>query len=166
MLAAPGCRCHHHRRSLRQQDNASATWKKTFGFHPLLVFFDRRDIGAGQALTGLLRKGNARANTTADRISVLVSRWRRPGQPECPEGFDPLGFGRRHPRVSGTCRTAGRVFPGGGDRRADPRRGSRCSKPPTAGIRRSIPAAPPAKAPGSPNPPNWWICRNGRPEPG
>jgi hypothetical protein len=27
-------------------------------------------------------------------------------------------------------------------------RGSRCSTPPTAGIRRSIPAAPPAKAPG------------------
>jgi Transposase DDE domain group 1 len=53
------------------KENAAATWKKTFGFHPLLVFLDRPDIAGGEALAGLLRKGNAGSNTTADHISVL-----------------------------------------------------------------------------------------------
>jgi hypothetical protein len=53
------------------KENAAATWKKTFGFHPLLVFLDRPDIAAGEALAGLLRSGNAGSNTTADHISVL-----------------------------------------------------------------------------------------------
>ncbi len=53
------------------KENAAATWKKTFGFHPLLVFLDRPDIASGEALAGLLRKGNAGSNTTADHISVL-----------------------------------------------------------------------------------------------
>ena len=53
------------------KENAAATWKKTFGFHPLLVFLDRPDIAAEEALAGLLRKGNAGSNTTDDHISVL-----------------------------------------------------------------------------------------------
>ena len=38
-----------------RKENAAATWKKTFGFHPLLVFLDRAEIAAGEALAGLLR---------------------------------------------------------------------------------------------------------------
>jgi hypothetical protein len=53
------------------KENAAATWKKTFGFHPLLVFLDRPDIAAGEALAGVLRAGNAGSNTTADHITVL-----------------------------------------------------------------------------------------------
>ena len=53
------------------KENAAATWKKTFGHHPLLVFLDRPDIAAGEALAGLLRAGNAGSNTAADHISVL-----------------------------------------------------------------------------------------------
>jgi hypothetical protein len=53
------------------KENAAATWKKTFGHHPLLVFLDRPDIAGGEALAGLLRRGNAGSNTTADHISVL-----------------------------------------------------------------------------------------------
>ena len=53
------------------KENAAATWKKTFGLHPLLVFLDRTDIAAGEALAGLLRAGNAGSNTTADHITVL-----------------------------------------------------------------------------------------------
>jgi Transposase DDE domain group 1 len=53
------------------KENAAATWKKTFGHHPLLVFLDRPDIAGGEALAGLLRAGNAGSNTTADHISVL-----------------------------------------------------------------------------------------------
>lgn len=53
------------------KENAAATWKKTFGYHPLLVFLDRPDIAAGEALAGLLRPGNAGSNTAADHITVL-----------------------------------------------------------------------------------------------
>lgn len=54
------------------KQNAAPTWKKTFGFHPLLVFLDRPDIAGGEALAGLLRKGNAGSNTSADHITVLA----------------------------------------------------------------------------------------------
>ena len=54
-----------------EKENAAATWKRTFGFHPLLCFLDRPDIAAGEALAGLLRPGNAGSNTAADHITVL-----------------------------------------------------------------------------------------------
>ena len=53
------------------KQNAAATWKKTYGHHPLLVFLDRCEIAGGEALAGLLRPGNAGSNTAADHIIVL-----------------------------------------------------------------------------------------------
>src|SRR6188472_4208949 len=53
------------------KENAAATWKHTFGFHSLLMFLDRPEIAAGEALAGLLRAGNAGSNTTADHVTVL-----------------------------------------------------------------------------------------------
>ena len=54
-----------------EKENAAATWKHTYGFHPLLCFLDRPEIAAGEALAGLLRAGNAGSNTAADHIAVL-----------------------------------------------------------------------------------------------
>lgn len=54
-----------------EKENAAATWKRTFGFHPLLCFLDRPEIASGEALAGLLRPGNAGSNTAADHIRVL-----------------------------------------------------------------------------------------------
>ncbi|MFH5824502.1 IS1380 family transposase [Georgenia sp. AZ-5] len=54
-----------------EKENAAATWKRTFGFHPLLAFLDRPEIAGGEALAGLLRKGNAGSNTAADHVAVL-----------------------------------------------------------------------------------------------
>ena len=54
-----------------EKENAAATWKKTFGFHPLLCFLDRPEVAAGEALAGLLRAGNAGSNTAADHVTVL-----------------------------------------------------------------------------------------------
>jgi hypothetical protein len=54
-----------------EKENAAATWKRTFGFHPLLCFLDRPDVAGGEALAGLLRKGNAGSNTAEDHIRVL-----------------------------------------------------------------------------------------------
>jgi hypothetical protein len=50
-----------------EKESATRTWKKTFGFHPLLCFLDN----TGEALSGLLREGRAGSNTTADHITVL-----------------------------------------------------------------------------------------------
>jgi hypothetical protein len=63
-----------------EKENAAATWKKTFGFHPLLCFLDRPDVAGGEALAGLLRNGNAGSNTAADHITVLD--WALAGLPE------------------------------------------------------------------------------------
>jgi hypothetical protein len=50
-----------------EKESAAATWKDSFGYHPLFCFLD----ATGEALAGLLRAGNARSNTTADHITVL-----------------------------------------------------------------------------------------------
>jgi len=54
------------------KEKAGATWKKTFGLHPLLAFLDRPGIAGGEALAGLLRAGNAGSNTAADHVTVLA----------------------------------------------------------------------------------------------
>jgi len=50
-----------------EKEQAAKTWKKTWGYHPLLCFLD----ATGEALSGLLRAGNAGSNTAADHITVL-----------------------------------------------------------------------------------------------
>ncbi|MGW3202559.1 IS1380 family transposase [Streptomyces sp. NPDC001118] len=50
-----------------EKENAAPTYKHGFGYHPLLCFLDN----TGEALAGLLRPGNAAANTAADHIGVL-----------------------------------------------------------------------------------------------
>jgi hypothetical protein len=50
---------------------AAPTWKRTFGFHPLVCFLDRPEIASGEALAGIVRAGNTGSNTAADHIEVL-----------------------------------------------------------------------------------------------
>jgi hypothetical protein len=50
-----------------EKEEAAPTFKKGFGFHPLLVYLD----ATGEALAGKLRPGNAAPNTAADHIEVL-----------------------------------------------------------------------------------------------
>jgi hypothetical protein len=54
-----------------EKEDAAKTWKKTFGFHPLLVFCDHGHGGTGEPVAGLLRPGNAGSNTAADHLTVL-----------------------------------------------------------------------------------------------
>jgi hypothetical protein len=49
------------------KDLAAATWKKGWGFHPILVTCDN----TGELLVVWLRPGDAGSNTAADHISVL-----------------------------------------------------------------------------------------------
>lgn len=52
-----------------EKEGAAPTYKRGFGFHPLLVHLD----GTGEALAGKLRPGNAGSNTTADHVEVLAA---------------------------------------------------------------------------------------------
>jgi len=50
-----------------EKRSAAAMFKHSFGFHPVLAFCDN----SNEALAGMLRPGNAGANTAADLIAVL-----------------------------------------------------------------------------------------------
>ncbi len=49
------------------KQDAAPTWKRGFGFHPLLAYLD----ATGEALAGMLRPGNAGSGNAADHIDVL-----------------------------------------------------------------------------------------------
>ncbi len=71
------------------KEHAAPTFKRGFGFHPLLTFADHGPDGTGEPLSAMLRKGNAGSNTAADHIAVLKAAFaqlpghtpgRRPGK--------------------------------------------------------------------------------------
>ena len=49
------------------KQGAAPTYKRTFGFHPLMAYLD----ATGEALAGLLRPGNAGSGTAQDHVTVL-----------------------------------------------------------------------------------------------
>jgi len=53
------------------KQDATRTWKRTFGFHPLLGFADHGVGGAGEPVAELLRPGRAGSNTVLDHIAVF-----------------------------------------------------------------------------------------------
>lgn len=53
-----------------EKENAAATFKRGFGFHPLCAFVDHGPAGIGEPVAMLLRPGNAGSNTAADHITV------------------------------------------------------------------------------------------------
>ena len=50
-----------------EKELAAPTFKKTFGFHPMLAFCDN----TGEFFAAVLRRGNAGSNTAADHVTVL-----------------------------------------------------------------------------------------------
>lgn len=100
------------------KENSAATWKRTYGFHPLLVFLDRPDIAAGEALAGKLRPGNAGSNTTADHIEVLAEALAalpagyrpRPGDPDGPRVLMRSDSAGATHGFAAACRAAGVGF--------------------------------------------------------
>jgi len=144
-------------------EQAAATWKKTWGHHSLLAFLDRSEIAGGEALAGLLRPGNAGSNTAADHVQVL--QW---ALKSLPAAYPPTPDDRGRPQVLVRCDSAGATHTFADACRAvgvglavgyavdagfaTPRKPSTRA---TAGIRRSNPAAASATAPWSPKPPRW-----------
>ncbi|MER7540222.1 IS1380 family transposase [Streptomyces sp. NPDC097704] len=52
------------------KEAAAATWKKSYGHHPLMAFVDHGAAGTGEPVAALLRPGNAGSNTAADHITA------------------------------------------------------------------------------------------------
>ncbi|MEU7474170.1 IS1380 family transposase [Streptomyces sp. NPDC044984] len=52
------------------KQDAAATWRKTYGHHPLTAFVDHGPGGTGEPVATLLRPGNAGSNTAADHITT------------------------------------------------------------------------------------------------
>jgi hypothetical protein len=50
-----------------EKEKAAPTYKRGFGFHPLLAYLD----ATGEALAGMLRPGNAGSGTAVDHVRVL-----------------------------------------------------------------------------------------------
>ncbi|MFE7313066.1 transposase [Streptomyces sp. NPDC057555] len=53
-----------------EKQDATATWKKTYGHHPLTAFVDHGPGGTGEPVAVLLRLGNTDSNTAADHITT------------------------------------------------------------------------------------------------
>jgi hypothetical protein len=53
------------------KEGAAATFKRGYGFHPMLAFVDHGLDGTGEPLVGLLRPGSASAWAAADHLGVL-----------------------------------------------------------------------------------------------
>lgn len=54
-----------------EKESAAPTYKRGFGFHPLLAYLDHGPGGTGEALAGINRRGNANAGTAADHLAIL-----------------------------------------------------------------------------------------------
>jgi hypothetical protein len=59
------------------KEQAAPTFKRGFGFHPLLSFLDHGGDGTGEPLFFLLRKGNAGSNTATDHIDVARAAFKQ-----------------------------------------------------------------------------------------
>ena len=100
------------------KENAAKTWKRTYGFHPLLAFLDRPDVSGGEALAGLLRPGNAGSNTAADHVTVLQRALAalpeqarpRPGDPGSPRIVARSDSAGATHDFAAACRAAGVWF--------------------------------------------------------
>ena len=101
-----------------EKQDAAATWKKTFGFHPLLAFLDRPEVAGGEGLAGLLRPGNAGSNTAADHVKVLdmaleslpADARPRPGDPGSPRVLARSDSAGATHLFAAACRTRGVGF--------------------------------------------------------
>jgi len=101
-----------------EKENAAATWKKTFGFHPLLAFLDRPEVAGGEALAGLLRAGSAGSNTAADHVQLLgmalaalpAQARPRPGDPAGPRVLARSDSAGATHAFAAACRTRGVEF--------------------------------------------------------
>ena len=54
-----------------EKETAAPTYKRGFGFHPLMAYLDHGPDGTGEGLAAVLRAGNANAGAAADHLRML-----------------------------------------------------------------------------------------------
>ena len=54
-----------------EKQDAAPTYKRGFGFHPLMAYLDHGPEGTGEGVAAVLRPGNANAGTALDHLGVL-----------------------------------------------------------------------------------------------
>ena len=88
-----------------EKEQAAPTFKRGFGFHPLLTFADHGQDGTGEPLSVMLRKGNAGSNTAADHIAVLKAAFAQlPGHTaRAPAGQDACWSAPTAPAARMSC---------------------------------------------------------------
>ena len=148
------------------KQGARPTYKRGYGFHPMLCSW------AARALAGVLRPGNAGANTAADHIGVLVER-ARPAARGGARGHrhpDP-GAGRLRPaaRTTSSMRSSRWSAPTRSAWRSTSGRGRRSSpfpSPPVSAAIRQDGGGQSARAAWVAELPRSSTCRGGRPDRG
>jgi len=130
-----------------EKEGAAGNYKGGFGFHPLLCYLDE----TGEPLAGLLRPGNAGANTARRSLRGPATGARAASRCR-PRSRDPCAHRHRraHPRLhAGLPRSRhpllGRLRGRRAGARGDSADTGRHGRP------RSTPRAPSARAPGSPS---------------
>jgi DDE family transposase len=145
------------------KQGAAATYKKGFGFYPLMSYLD----ATGEPLAGKLRPGNAGSGTAADYVEVLDASLAQlpidPAETEIIARSDSAGCS--HDFLEACRQRQVRFCVGHPLTRSWP---TPSPAPLNAGgSRRSAPTvATSAKAPRWPRSPTWSTCRAGRPGPG
>ena len=90
-----------------EKERAAGTYKRTFGFHPLLCYLDE----TGEPLAGLLRSGSAGSNTAEDHFKVLCRALAQlPEQDREREILVRADIGGATHAFTGDCRDAGIRF--------------------------------------------------------
>jgi hypothetical protein len=117
-VVAPRRRCHHDHRPLRQQGERGPDLEEDLVSSLPAGVPDRPEIAGGEALSGLLRPGNAGSNTAADHVTVLEQALESLPAAYRPDPDDPAGqqilvrsdsAGATH-AFADACRTAGVGF--------------------------------------------------------
>ncbi|GAA3368416.1 hypothetical protein GCM10020367_06660 [Streptomyces sannanensis] len=136
-----------------EKEQAAATYKRGFGYHPMLCFLEN----TGEALAGMLRPGNAGANTAADHITVLnaalaqIPDAHRHGTPILIRA-DSAGGGKHSWNTCGPCAHVASTRPSPSGTPSPSRSAARSGPCPTrSGTPHSNRTAPCAKAPRSPS---------------
>jgi Transposase DDE domain group 1 len=86
------------------KEQPKPTFKRGYGFHPLVAFVDHGAAGTGEPLAVVQRPGNPGSKTAADHVSVVKDALRqlpghRPGTWPGRKGADPHRRRRSHARV-------------------------------------------------------------------
>jgi hypothetical protein len=93
-----------------EKERAAATYKRGFGFYPLVAFLD----ATGEALAGLLRQGNAGSGTAEDHIAVLDAALAQlPVDPEWHEVIVRTDSGSTSHALADACHARSVRFVGG-----------------------------------------------------